>query len=134
RLVPVPNHYPQANPTLLLHALGGRHLRPGRLPTEAGVLVLDAAAAVAVGRCFLRGEPMLSVPFALYDYERSRAEFVTVAAGTPACIECGICSYVCPSNLPLLQGIRRVLNPECRNANPAACAETRIPKPESPNQ
>ena len=22
------------------------------------------------------------------------------------CIECGVCSYVCPSKLPLLQGIR----------------------------
>jgi Na+-translocating ferredoxin:NAD+ oxidoreductase subunit C len=28
--------------------------------------------------------------------------------GIEACIECGICSYVCPSNLPLLEGIRRL--------------------------
>jgi electron transport complex protein RnfC len=26
--------------------------------------------------------------------------------GIESCIECGICSYVCPSYLPLLAGIR----------------------------
>jgi electron transport complex protein RnfC len=26
--------------------------------------------------------------------------------GLDACIECGICAYMCPSRLPLLQGIR----------------------------
>jgi electron transport complex protein RnfC len=26
--------------------------------------------------------------------------------GMDACIECGVCSYVCPSKLPLLTGIR----------------------------
>ena len=29
-------------------------------------------------------------------------------AGIEACIECGICSYVCPSKLPLLEGIRKL--------------------------
>jgi electron transport complex protein RnfC len=29
-------------------------------------------------------------------------------SGVHACVECGICSYVCPSHLPLLQGIRAV--------------------------
>ena len=28
------------------------------------------------------------------------------AYGLAACIECGICNYVCPSRLPLLEGIR----------------------------
>jgi len=31
---------------------------------------------------------------------------VAQRAGVEACIECGICSYVCPSKLPLLQGLR----------------------------
>jgi electron transport complex protein RnfC len=51
------NDYPQPNPILVLHALLGRVLRPGSLPTEAGVLLLDAAAAVAVGRALLWNEP-----------------------------------------------------------------------------
>jgi electron transport complex protein RnfC len=28
--------------------------------------------------------------------------------GLEACIECGVCSYVCPSHLPLLGGIRKL--------------------------
>jgi len=28
--------------------------------------------------------------------------------GIEACIECGVCSYVCPSHLPLLEGIRKL--------------------------
>ena len=67
RLVPVDNDYPQPDPTLLLYALTGRRLPPGRLPTDRGVLLLDAAAAAAVGRALAAGEPMLRVPFAVHD-------------------------------------------------------------------
>jgi electron transport complex protein RnfC len=49
RLMPIANDYPQPDPTLLLYSLLGRRLRPGRLPAEQGALVLDAAAAVAIG-------------------------------------------------------------------------------------
>jgi electron transport complex protein RnfC len=59
RAIPLRNSYPQAHPTLLLHNVARRQLRPGRLPTEAGVIVLDAPAAAAAGRCLLYGEPML---------------------------------------------------------------------------
>jgi electron transport complex protein RnfC len=205
------NDYPQPNPTLLLHALLNRRLRPGDLPTEAGVLLLDAAAAVCVGRTLLRREISQQVLLGLTDLrgatsthpdatrstrparfiavpagarmsdvlgaaeiapgpfelragsplrevKLSRESTVTVAgelalylidphpqpnpdpcircgwcvtgcpvninpagilqaaqAGDPvaadrsgieSCIECGICSYVCPSYLPLLDGIR----------------------------
>jgi electron transport complex protein RnfC len=205
------NDYPQPNPTLLLHALLRRPLRPGDLPTEAGVLLLDAAAAVGVGQALLfdtsspkallgvadlrgaasthpdathsphppvfiaapPGTPMSAVlsaadlasgPFELRagsplrELTRSRDSSVTIdgelahylidphpqpnpdpcircgwcvtgcpvninpagilqaaQAGDPvaaercgisSCIECGICSYVCPSYLPLLGGIR----------------------------
>jgi electron transport complex protein RnfC len=47
------NDYPQSNPTLLLHTLLRRRLRPGHLPTDAGVLLIDAVAAAVVGG-FLR--------------------------------------------------------------------------------
>jgi electron transport complex protein RnfC len=196
--VPLQNEYPQANPTLLLHALLQRRLPPDHLPTDAGVLLVDAAAAVAVGQYALRREPMLTVPLAVYDAAADRVAFLSAAVGTPlrdvlahagidddcatlrggppprdlrltgrpvaggaeltvyvtapepeinpdpcirsgwcvegcpvrihpagllqaaqaddaeqadafglaACIECGICNYVCPSRLPLLEGIR----------------------------
>ena len=198
RLVPLANDYPQAHPTLLLHALLGRRLPPDHLPTDAGALVVDAATAVAVGRFSQKREPMLTVPLAVYDGAAARTHYawapvgaalrdvlehlgiaggaVTLRGGAPprdlrlsgsavtggaeltvyvtpaepdinpdpcirsgwcvegcpvrihpaglleaaqnndaeladeyglaACIECGICSYVCPSRLPLLEGIR----------------------------
>jgi electron transport complex protein RnfC len=202
RLVPMINEYPQAHPTLIIHELTGRHLRPGQLPSEQGVLLLDAAAAAAVGAALRRDEPMLQEPLAVHDYLRKQTHFFWVPIGTAvgdvleqiqvpqgdvelragcplreiklgrqciiggaeltvaivpaagvanpepcircawcvegcpvnirpaglldaaqqddlflasqcgldACIECGICSYVCPSNLPLLPGVRVLRN------------------------
>jgi electron transport complex protein RnfC len=196
-LLPLQNDYPRAHPTLLLE-LTDRALRPDRLPTEQNVLLLDAAAAAAVGRCFLSDEPMLAVPMAVRDRSRNKTHFLNVPVGTAfsdlladlgvpadsidlragnplreqhvasaavaaggeltltlltpapavnpdpcircawcvegcpvhiqpaglleaaqqedpylahqygleACVECGICSFVCPSHLPLLAGIR----------------------------
>ena len=198
RLVPLRNDYPQANPTLLQYTVLNRRLPPGHLPTETGTLVLDAAAAVAVGRFVLHREAMLTVPVAVNDPRSGKARFVAAPVGTPlsdilghlgllvgdsvlyggppprdlkaspgavvsgtelslyvapppadpnpdpcircgwcvegcpvhihpaalleamqrddmdladdaglhACIDCGVCSYICPSRLPLLGGIR----------------------------
>ena len=46
RFIAMRNDYPQSDPTLLLYGLARRKLRPGRLPVEQGVLMLDAAAAI----------------------------------------------------------------------------------------
>jgi electron transport complex protein RnfC len=200
RMEPILNDYPHAEPTLLVWGMTGRRLRPARLPTERGVVVLDAAAAVALGRFVLMNEPMTQVPLAVRDRVRHDVHFVTAPTGiliaelfeklglspggsvlrsgdllrdnridaqtrlgegellihctppppavnpTPctrcgwcvdwcatqvnpagvleaaqrddlelaeksgleACIECGVCSYVCPSELPLLEGIRKM--------------------------
>jgi electron transport complex protein RnfC len=197
---PIINDYPQADPTLMVYALLGRRLRPGRLPTDQGVVLIDAAAAVAVGRYALLEERMLHTPLVVRDHVANQSFYLTVPvgallsevfqrialgtqgrlthvgdllrnvrvssdsiigggelmfhstylpapvnpspcircgwcvdscptrvqpaialeasqredvdlaehAGIEACIECGICSYVCPSQLPLLEGIRRM--------------------------
>ena len=81
RAAVVRNSYPQPNPTLLLHRLTGRALRPGRLPTEAGAIVLDAVAAAAVGRCVLYDEPMLRTPLGLADMESGRHQLLSVPIG-----------------------------------------------------
>ena len=83
RFVPLSNSYPQADPTLMLYTLLRRRLRPGRLPAEAGVILLDAAAAVAAGRVALLNKPMLDVPVAVRDVEHDRTHLVTAAVGTP---------------------------------------------------
>jgi electron transport complex protein RnfC len=198
RLTSIRNDYPQPSPILLIHELTGRHVRWGELPTDHGVLILDAAAAALMGRALAERQPMLSMLAAVHDYSRSVTHLISapvgvrladllsqlqiepshveLRAGSPlrqirlskscvvgggelclsaslpesklnpdpcircawcvegcpvrirpaalldaaqhedvygakeigldACIECGICSYVCPSNLPLLKGIR----------------------------
>jgi electron transport complex protein RnfC len=82
RIMPLPNDYPQADPTLLLFALLGRRLRPGKLPVEQGVLLVDAAAARAIGRA-VAGHAMLDVPLAVHDVRRGRVHFARAAVGTP---------------------------------------------------
>lgn len=84
RLVPLRNAYPQCDPTLVLRELAGRRLRPGRLPSELGVLLVDALAAIAVGRYVLSGKPMLSVPLAVYDHSHGHAHFVIAPMGMGA--------------------------------------------------
>ena len=83
RFVPLSNSYPQADPTLMLYSLLNRRLRPGRLPAEAGALLLDAAAAIAVGRVALANEPMLEVPLAVRDVAHDTTHLVTAPVGTP---------------------------------------------------
>jgi len=190
--------YPQPNPILLIHQITRRHVRWGQPPTDEGIILIDAAAAVAVGQAVNLAKPMTSVPLAIHDYTHKAThyaiaplgmrwrelldafeiltEVAELRAGSPlrqirlgiddvitsgelmlsaswpeprvvpdpcircswcvegcpvrirpealldaaqqedlytagrlgldACIECGICSYVCPSHLPLLKGIR----------------------------
>jgi electron transport complex protein RnfC len=75
------NDYPQADPTLMLYTLLNRRLRPGRLPAELGVIQLDAAAAIAVGRCALQGAPLLSAPLAVRDHALRQSFFVFAPIG-----------------------------------------------------
>jgi electron transport complex protein RnfC len=82
-IVPVLADYPQADPTLLVYTLLRRRLRPGRLPTEQGVLLLDGIAAVAVGRAATRGQPMLQTPIAVRDHLREHSDVLVAPIGTP---------------------------------------------------
>jgi NAD-dependent dihydropyrimidine dehydrogenase PreA subunit len=83
KVIELPNDYPQSDPSLLLFTLLNRRLRPGHLPTEQGVIVLDAATALAVGRCLHAPSPMRTVPVGVLDHDTHDAEFVEVAVGTP---------------------------------------------------
>jgi electron transport complex protein RnfC len=83
KLVPLRDHYPQAHPTLLIHEVTGRHSRPVRPPVDAGVLMLDAAAAIAVGRCFLHDTPMLSVPVGFRQRLHDQTHWLDVPIGMP---------------------------------------------------
>jgi Na+-translocating ferredoxin:NAD+ oxidoreductase subunit C len=81
KVMAIANDYPQADPTLLLYTLLNRRLRPGRLPTEHGVILLDAPAAMAIGRLFLADEPMHRVPLAIRDHAKKLSHFVMAPIG-----------------------------------------------------
>lgn len=75
------NEYPQAEPTLLLYSMLGRRLRPGRLPSELGVLLFDAPAAAALGRCALSNAPMTQVPIVVCDRVVGQSHYVLAETG-----------------------------------------------------
>lgn len=87
RAVAYANHYPRGDTSILLLRVLNRRLPPGRLPTEQGVVLLDAPAAVAIGRAVRSGAPMTQVPLGVADHvsERStrRTHLVKVPVGTP---------------------------------------------------
>jgi len=82
-IIPLANSYPQPDPTLLLYTLFKRRLRPGRLPAESGVLLVDAAAAIAVGRVAQSDRPMLDVPLAVRDVRHGKTRLASAPVGTP---------------------------------------------------
>jgi electron transport complex protein RnfC len=84
QVVPLVPDYPQSDPSLMVYTMVNRRLRPRRLPIEMGVLLLDAAAAIAIGRIVLGDLPMLSVPLVVRDHVLRQSFFVFAPVGTPA--------------------------------------------------
>jgi electron transport complex protein RnfC len=82
RMIELPNDYPQADPTILIYMLSGRRLRPGRLPVEQGILMIDGAAALAVGQAIGESRPMLEVPLAVRERGCGRVHLISAAVGT----------------------------------------------------
>ncbi len=82
-LIPLPNDYPQADPTLLLYTLLDRRLSPGQSPIDQGVLLADAAAMCALGDYILDQRPMLQVPLAVYDHIRRQTHLLLAPVGMP---------------------------------------------------
>ncbi len=82
-VVPVLNDYPESHPTMLLHSLLGRRLKPGRSPVEQKTVVVDAAAALAVARCATRQQSMLRVPIAIRDHISGITHYIVAPVGSP---------------------------------------------------
>ncbi len=80
-IIELANDYPQSDPTLIQYTLTGDRLRPGMSPATQGVILLDAAAALAVGD-LLDGRPALFTPAAVNDHLRHQKHFVNVPVGT----------------------------------------------------
>ncbi len=83
RIAELANDYPQPDPSLLIYTLLRRRLRPGRLPAEQGVVLLDTAAAVAIGRLARGLPPMRTVPMAIRDRRAGVSHYISAVEGTP---------------------------------------------------
>src|SRR5437763_125712 len=89
---PYLNHYhythplninPRIESSLRHNALQLRRLKPGHLPIEQKVLMLDAATAITLGRFLTRAQPMLQVPVAIRDHIHQTTHFVVAPIGAP---------------------------------------------------
>jgi len=81
KLVPLRGDYPQTDPTLMLYTLLQRRLAPGNLPTEKGAVLVDAAAALAIGRCVLFDPPVRETPLAVRDHFGQKTHLLSVPMG-----------------------------------------------------
>ena len=79
-LAPLHADYPQAHPSLLAFSLLRRRVPPDALPTDHGLLLVDAAAAADVGRPATTAAP---VAVAIRDHFARATHLLAVPAGTP---------------------------------------------------
>jgi electron transport complex protein RnfC len=112
RLADMPNRYPQNDPTLLVYSFLRRRLRPGHLPTELGVLVLDALAAADIGRWLVHGQSMLDSTVMVHDARLGPSLLHRIPTGTP--IGRVIDGPARPKRSPLLaaDALRRIETPD----------------------
>lgn len=80
KIIELANHYPQADPTLLLYTLTWRRLSPGRLPAECGVILVDAPAAAVLG-AQAQNRPQ-RIPVAVHDDKSGKSFYFEVLPGT----------------------------------------------------
>lgn len=81
RIVTVAAEFPNSHPALMLRRIMKVGYDAGQLPTHAGVVWLDAAAATAVGRNWLRGSPASHQPIVVFDGLSSRRRRLIVPRG-----------------------------------------------------
>jgi len=82
RVLEMTNDYPQTDPTLMVYSLlKHRRLRPGDLPPQCGAVVVDAAAAMAIGQA-VQGTRMTHVPVLLHDHASGESHSCWTPVGT----------------------------------------------------
>jgi Na+-translocating ferredoxin:NAD+ oxidoreductase subunit C len=83
RAISYTNHYPTGDTSLLVRRLLGRAVPPDALPTSRGVLLLDTAAAAALGRVIRLDLPTLLLPLAVGDHVTGKCYLLRTPIGTP---------------------------------------------------
>lgn len=83
RVIALRNDYPESDPTLLLFTLLGKRLKPGRLPTKVGAILVDVPAAIALGQFARTGRGPSHTPVAVHHPNWVATRYAEVAVGTP---------------------------------------------------
>jgi electron transport complex protein RnfC len=78
RIATVDASYPSMHPSILTRMRFGRTLMPGRLPTERGVLMIDAAAAWVIAR-IAADEGAVAIPLVVRDFRRIAPSFAVAS-------------------------------------------------------
>ncbi|MBO4794033.1 MAG: RnfABCDGE type electron transport complex subunit C, partial [Deltaproteobacteria bacterium] len=60
RVVSLPSRYPQGAEKVLIHSVTGRSVQPGKLPADAGCLVMNVGSAAFLSRYLKTGKPLVS--------------------------------------------------------------------------
>jgi len=81
RLDPLRVEYPRAHPSIAMRQSLGVRLAPDALPARAGVIFLDAPAALAIGRFFLRRARVTRIPVGIYDRRFNRSHLAWIPVG-----------------------------------------------------
>lgn len=82
RVVSLRNDYPESDPSMLLFTLLRRRLKPGRLPTDVRAVLIDAAAAIALGRFAQSGAGPARTWAAVHHPEWPATRYVELGMGT----------------------------------------------------
>jgi electron transport complex protein RnfC len=81
RLDPLLVEYPLAYPSIVARRSLGVRLGPDTSPTRAGVIFLDAPAALAIGRFFLHAARVTRIPVGVYDRRFNRSHLAWIPPG-----------------------------------------------------
>ena len=132
-VMPLKTRYPQGGEKQLIAAVTGRQVPPPpALPISVGAVVCNVSTAIAIYEAVQKNKPLIErvvtvtgkelscikcakcvsacpmglEPYLLSKLAKMQKWDMAEAHNVVECIECGCCSYTCPSYLPLLDYIR----------------------------
>jgi len=81
-IVTVKTKYPQGAEKMLIKAIVGKEVPPGKLPTDIGVVIQNVATAIAVSDAVTKGEPLITAPLTVSGKGIKEPKNLIVRVGT----------------------------------------------------
>lgn len=82
-LMVLKSRYPQGAEKILIHAVTGKKVPPGKLPSDVGVVVMNVATVSFIGRYIKNGKPLVSRSLTVDGSAVSEPKNIRVPIGTP---------------------------------------------------